>query len=70
MQSATRKLKVQDDPGTRARVKQLVRDLGVAGAARVLGLSRDATLALAADADVRAGTFAQAREGLAAFSAL
>lgn len=60
--SGMRKPKHEDDPDTRAWVRSDVQDRGVAAVARDLGLSRDATLALAADAPVRAGTLAQARE--------
>lgn len=48
----------------RERVRELVRDLGPSGAGRVLGLARQTTLSLAADARVNMGTLAQARAAL------
>jgi hypothetical protein len=64
--SATRKQTHSADPGTRAWVSDRCGKSGVAAVARELGLSRDATLALAAGAPVRVGTLAQARERIRA----
>jgi len=44
----------------RARARALIHESGVGVAARTLGVSREAVLALAADAKVRRGTIALA----------
>lgn len=49
----------------RERVKRTLQTRGVRATARLLGLSRDATLAVAAGAPVHAGTFALVRQNSA-----
>lgn len=49
----------------RAAVRSRVQTEGVRATALAVGLSRDATLALAAGAPVRAGTMALARQNIA-----
>lgn len=50
------------DDEIRAAARELVKSRGAKHAARELGVSRDTALGLAADAPVRASTFALIRE--------
>lgn len=59
--------KVVHDPEleTRERIRALVQTEGTARAAKLLGMPRQTTLAIAAGAEVRAGTLALAAQRVA-----
>jgi hypothetical protein len=60
--SKTGKSTARTTDDTRARVREIVREVGATAASRLLSMQRETVLAIAADAHCHAGSIALARE--------